>query len=242
MGSGTDVAKDVSSMIVTDDNFASVVAGIEEGRYAYDNIRKAVYLLIATGAAEIILFIFALFTNLPVPLNAVQLLWLNLVTNGIQGVALSFEKGEKETMCKPPRKPEEGVFNKLMIQEVLVSGLAMGGIAYLVWLILLKQGVSDFSARNFILLLMVFFENIHAFNCRSESKSAFKIPLSSNILLITGIIVAQSVHVISMNIPTMQYLLEIEPIGLYEWLYLLGLSVSILLIMELFKKIKFSRQ
>ena len=93
MGSGTDVAKDTGEMIITDDNFASIVGGIEEGRFAYANVRKVIYLLISTGMAEIILFSLAIFTGLPIPLLAVQLLWLNLVTNGIQDVALAFEGG-----------------------------------------------------------------------------------------------------------------------------------------------------
>jgi len=223
---------------VVDDNFASVVAGVEEGRFAYDNIRKVCYLLISTGAAEIVLFAFALFSNLPVPLVAVQLLWLNLVTNGIQGVGLAFEKGEKETMCKPPRSPQEGIFNRLMVQEVVVSGLAMGAIAYLFWLVLLKQGMSEFSARNIVLLLMVLFENIQVFNCRSEYKSAFKVPLKNNILLITGVIAAQGIHIASMNIPFMQMVLDVEPIKPIEWLYMLFAAVSILLIMEVFKIFK----
>ncbi len=241
MGSGTDVAKDVSSMIVVDDNFASVVAGVEEGRYAYDNIRKVVYLLLATGAAEIVLFLLALMFNQPIPLLAVQLLWLNLVTNGIQGVGLAFEKGEKETMQKPPRKPDEGIFNRLMIEETVISGFSMGVIAYAFWYVMLENGVTEFSARNIVLLLMVLFENIHVFNCRSEYKSAFKIPLSNNILLITGVIAAQALHIISMNIPIMQEILGLEPVGLREWLYLLFFSASILLIKEVYKFFKFKK-
>jgi len=105
MGSGTDVAKEVGSMIVLDDNFKSIIAGVEEGRFAYDNVRKVIYLLISTGSAEIILFLISVFAGLPLPLLAVQLLWLNLVTNGIQDVALAFEGGEPGAMKRAPRKP-----------------------------------------------------------------------------------------------------------------------------------------
>lgn len=238
MGSGTDVAKDVSSMIVVDDNFASVVAGVEEGRFAYDNIRKVIYLLVATGAAEIVLFLLAITLNMPVPLVAVQLLWLNLVTNGIQGVALAFEKGEKETMQKPPRNPKEGIFNRLMVEETIVSGVSMGGVAFILWTVLLANDTNIYSARNIILLLMVLFENIHVFNCRSEYKSAFKSPLKNNVLLITGVISAQLIHIVSMNIPFMQFILGLEPVKIVEWFYLLLLSGSILLIMEIFKYLK----
>ncbi len=239
MGSGTDVAKDVASMIIVDDNFASVVAGVEEGRYAYDNIRKVVYLLVATGAAEIVLFLLSIIFNLPIPLTAVQLLWLNLVTNGIQGVALAFEKGEKETMEHPPRRPEESIFNRLMIQEILISGISMGLIAFVLWVWLLSNGTPEYFARNIILLLMVLFENIHVFNCRSEYKSILKVPLRNNTLLITGVLAAQALHIISMNIPVMQLVLGIETVKIIEWVYLLVLSSSILVIMEIFKLLKF---
>jgi len=153
MGSGTDVAKETASIIVTDDNFASIVAGIEEGRIAYGNIRKVIYLLISTGAAEIVLFTLALFSGLPIPLVAAQLLWLNLVTNGIQDVALAFEKGEPGIMSRPPRRPGEGIFNKLMVQEVVIAGVTMGLIAFGAWYWLLKGGKDVAAARNIILLL-----------------------------------------------------------------------------------------
>ena len=139
MGSGTDVAKDTSSMIVTDDTFSSIVAGVEEGRVAYDNIRKVTLLLISTGLSEVILFILALLVGLPIPLLAVQLLWLNLVTNGIQGVALAFEAGEPGVMYRKPREPEEGIFNNLMIKETLVSGATIGMIAFAVWMWYLEK-------------------------------------------------------------------------------------------------------
>ncbi len=106
MGSGTDVAKDTASIIATDDNFASIVAGIEEGRHAYANVRKVTLLLISTGLAELVLMGLSIAAGLPIPLLAVQILWLNLVTNGIQDVALAFEAGEKGVMKLPPRSPK----------------------------------------------------------------------------------------------------------------------------------------
>ena len=238
MGAGTDIAKDVSSMIVTDDNFSSIVSGIEEGRYTYDNIRKVIYLLISTGAAEIVLFLFSLLAGLPIPLVAVQLLWLNLVTNGIQGVALAFEKGEPASMKKPPRNPEEGVFNKLMIQETLLSGFVMAIFAFICWMWLIKSGWDEAQARNIILLLMVLFENMHVFNCRSEFTSAFRIPFKNNILLVLGVLIAQGIHILSMQIPLMQNILKIKPVEPVTWIILLVISSTLLFIMEIFKKVK----
>ena len=128
---GTDVARESAQLIVTDDNFASIVAGIEEGRTAYRNIRKVIFLLISTGAAEIVLFVLSMSFGLPIPLTAVQLLWLNLATNGLQDVALAFEPGEGDEMKQPPRPPREPIFNRLMIERVVVSALVMGTLGFL---------------------------------------------------------------------------------------------------------------
>jgi magnesium-transporting ATPase (P-type) len=238
MGSGTDVAKETASIIVTDDNFASIVAGIEEGRIAYGNIRKVIYLLISTGAAEIVLFTLALFSGLPIPLVAAQLLWLNLVTNGIQDVALAFEKGEPGIMSRPPRRPGEGIFNKLMVQEVVIAGVTMGLIAFGAWYWLLKGGKDVAAARNIILLLMVLLENFHVFNCRSEHLSAFKVPLTNNFFLIFGVIIAQGIHILAMHIPFMQKVLRIAPVSKREWGYLFTLASIVLIVMEFFKRKK----
>jgi len=238
MGSGTDISKDVASIIVTDDNFSSIVSGIEEGRYTYDNIRKVIYLLVATGASEIVMFLFSLIAGLPIPLIAVQLLWLNLVTDGIQGVALAFEKGEPQTMKRPPRNPDENIFNKLMIQEIVLSGFTMAIISFIIWFLLLKAGWSEFKARNLVLLLMVMFENMHVFNCRSEFVSAFKVPFKNNLFLIASVFIAQFIHILSMQTPFMQNILKVEPVTSAEWIILLFTASLLLVVMEIFKKVK----
>jgi len=238
MGSGTDVAKETATMIVTDDNFASIVAGIREGRFAYDNVRKVTYLLISTGAAEIILFALAVLFGLPLPLFAVQLLWLNLVTNGIQDVALAFEAGEPGSMARPPRRPKEGIFNPLMIQQTLLSGLTIGLVGFASWSWLLKSGGEEFAARNKLLLLMVLFENLHVFNCRSEHASAFRVPLRRNILLVFGVVAAQGLHLLSMQVPFMRAALRVSPVSAKEWVILLGLALSVLATMEIFKAVR----
>jgi magnesium-transporting ATPase (P-type) len=239
MGSGTDVAKEVGSMIVVDDNFSSIVAGVEEGRFAYDNVRKVILLLISTGAAEIILFLGAVATGLPLPLLAVQLLWLNLVTNGIQDVALAFEGGEPGAMKRQPRRPSEKIFNPLMIQQTLVASITMGGIVFALWYWLNRYaGMDETHARDLILLLMVFMQNFHAFNCRSETVSLFKVPLKRNIILVFGVLAAQGIHILSMHLPFMQTILRIEPVTFSEWLYILVLAVPVVVTMELFKRFR----
>jgi calcium-translocating P-type ATPase len=236
MGSGTDVAKEVGSMIVVDDNFSSIVAGVEEGRFAFDNVRKVIYLLISTGAAEIILFLASIAAGLPLPLLAVQLLWLNLVTNGIQDVALAFEGGEPGAMKRPPRKPSEKIFNPFMVNQTIVSGATMGFIVFGLWYYLnTYTQMGEIHARNLILLLMVFMQNFHAFNCRSERVSAFKVPLKRNIILVFGVLAAQGIHILSMQIPFMQKILRVEPVTFNEWLYILALAVPMIFVMEVFK-------
>ena len=233
---GTDVAKETSDMIITDNNFLSIVDGIKEGRVAYANVRKVIFLLISTGAAEIVLFALSLMTGLPLPLTAIQLLWLNLVTNGIQDIALAFEPGEGNELKKPPRSPNEAIFNKLMIQRVSLSALVIGSTAFLVFNWMLNQGYTIEQSRNGILLLMVLFENVHVFNSRSELQSAFVHNPLRNPLLLFGTLAAQLIHITAMYTPVLNDILNIEPISLIEWLNLLQIAFIALLASELHKQ------
>jgi magnesium-transporting ATPase (P-type) len=166
----------------------------------------------------------------------VQLLWLNLVTNGIQDVALAFEGGEPGAMKRPPRKTNEKIFNPLMINQTIVSGVTMGFIVFGLWYYLHNfTQMEEAVARNLILLLMVFMQNFHAFNCRSERVSAFKVPLKRNFVLLFGVLAAQGIHILSMQIPFMQNILRVEPVSLNEWVSILVLAVPVILVMELFK-------
>jgi len=236
--SGTDVARETAELIITDDNFASIVSGIEEGRVAYANVRKVIFLLISTGAAELVLFMLALFTGQPLPLLAVQLLWLNLVTNGIQDVALAFEPAEGDELRHPPRSPKESIFNRLMIERVVLSALVIGMVAFTVFQWLLASGFSLDEARNGTLLLMVLFENIHVFNSRSETRSVFRHNPLRNPLLLIGTAAAQLIHIAAMYTPWISDVLRIQPVSVQHWLELLGLALTVLFAMELHKFIR----
>jgi magnesium-transporting ATPase (P-type) len=236
--SGTDVARETADIIITDDNFASIVAGVEEGRVAYANVRKVIFLLISTGAAELVLFTLALFSGLPLPLLAVHLLWLNLVTNGIQDVALAFEPAEGDELQQPPRSPAEPIFNRLMIERVLISAVTIGVLAFVVFQWLLYRGFSLNEARNGTLLLMVLFENVHVFNCRSETRSVFRQNFFSNPILLIGTAVAQLVHIGAMYTPWISDVLNIQPVSLSHWLELLSIALTVLVAMELHKLVR----
>jgi len=208
---------------------------IEEGRIAYDNIRKVIYLLVSMGAAELLMVLLAVITGLPVPLLPVQLLWLNLVTNGIQGVALAFEPGEGDSLRRKPRPPGEAVFNRLMVERTLVAMLVVGGGGFLIYDIALRLGWEVSDARNLLLLTMVLFENFHIGNCRSETRSAFALsPLRSPVLFF-GTLGAFLIHVTAMYVPFLQDMLNTRPVDLWHWGVAIGVSVLIVPAVELHK-------
>ncbi len=233
---GTAVARESAELIITDDNIASLVAGVEQGRIAYANVRKVIFLLLSTGAVEIAIFVFALAASLPLPLTAIQLLWLNLVTEGIQDVGLAFEPGEGDEMRRPPRSPREPLFDRSMVERILLSAVTMGVLAFAVfdWAYSV-QGLSIEAARNLTLLLMVLFENIQVFNSRSETRSIFRHNPWRNRLLLLGTVGAQGVHIAAMYTPGLNSLLQVSPVTFFQWLELLALASTILLAMEAYK-------
>lgn len=238
MGSGTDLAKEAASLIVTDNNFASIAAGVEEGRYTYDNLRKIVYLLISTGAAEILMVAIPIIFGLPLPFIAVQLLWLNLVTNGIQELSLAFEEGDPLAMKKPPRDPNESIFDKLMNNQIIVSAIVMSIITILTWYWLtIQPDYNEIHARTVIMMLMVLIQNFHVLNCRSEIRSIFSLSFKKNNTVIISIILAQLVHIAASYTPGLRDILQLEPITLKEWLFLIPLASLILFAMEIYKYI-----
>lgn len=239
--SGTDVARRAADLIVTDDNFASIVAGIEEGRIAYANIRKVIAFLISSSAAEIGIFFLCLLAGLPLPFVAVQLLWLNLVTDSVQHVALSMERGEPDLLSRGPRAPSEPLFDRRMIEQTGLAGLTMAGLGagYFGWL--LAQGRSIGEARNLLLLLMVCFQNVHVFNCRSERRSAFHQPLRSNLWIPAVVVLTQGIHIGAMHVPVLNEVLRIAPVAWSEWVQVAGISLLLIPTMEVYKSLKAGR-
>lgn len=237
--SGTDIAKASSDIILTDDNFTSIVSGIEEGRRAHDNIRKVIYLLLSTGFAELVLVMLSFITGLPLPLLPVQLLWLNLVTNGIEDVMLGLEKAEPGLLKRKPRSPKEPIFNPLMLRRIFVGGLYIGVVSFVLFYFLLQHGESVESARNIILLLMVLFENVHVFNARTEINYLHKIGYKSSMFLILWVIFTQLLHIACMHIPFMQNVLSTQPVSFDIWIELAMIAIGLLVVMEIDKWITF---
>ena len=235
MGSGTDIAKETGNMIITDDNFSTIVKGVEEGRKAYNNIRKVIYLLLSTGFSEIILFVFSIIFNLPIPLTAIQLLWLNLITNGIQGDALAFEKDDENVLKEKVKK--QTIFDKLMIKEIAISSIVMAAIEFIFYVYLLKIRKTEIIlSRSYLLTLMVFMENIQIFNCRSEKKSVFKVPGENNRFLIISIILTLCIQTLIVRVPELSGFFRLRTIEMTKIGALFLLTIPIIIVMEIFKK------
>ena len=238
MGSGTDTAKETASMIIIDDNFKSIVSGIKEGRGAYSNIRKVSYLLLSCGFAEVLFFLMSIMFDLPMPLVAIQLLWLNIVTDGLQDLALSFEKVDDDIMKEKPRDTKESIFNKKLLQEVVLSGTTMGFVVFIVWSYLLNNLNMEVTvARGYIVMLMVFMQNMHVLNCRSEDKPFYKVSLMTNPFVIFSILGAIVLQIIFAEVEVLSQFLQTSSIPTLHLIYLFVISTSILLVVEIYKKI-----
>lgn len=237
MGSGTDVAKSTAKMIITDDNFASIVAGIEEGRNAYANIRKISIMLLSCGLAEVLFFVLSIIFNLDIPLVAIQLLWLNLVTDGLQDMALSFERETDTIMNDKPRSTNESLFEKELVKQILIGGIYIGLIVFIAWDILCSK-MDVVHARGHVLALMVFIQNLHVINCRSETKSIFANGFKKNPFVLITIVSSILLHVIVMEVPILSRFLETYYIDYSSLIELFILAIPILFVMETYKFFK----
>ena len=235
MGSGTDVAKDTADMIIIDDNFKSIVEGIKEGRIAYANIRKIVLFLLSCGMAEVLFFLFSVGFGYDLPLIAIQLLWINVVTDGLQDMALSFETSSSNVMKEKPRSTKESLFNKDLMREVIIFGVTIAFMIFSIWKYLIDNNISLLVARSIIMLLMVFIQNIHVLNCRSEKNSIFKTSLKSNPLVIYTIIGSIILQLIVSNNESLSKFLNITPLPRNIIIATFIFSLNIILVSEIYK-------
>lgn len=238
---GTDVAKEASDMVIVDDNFASIFNAVEEGRVVFENIRKVTFFLIPTGFAAVFSILMTMLLGMPIPYVPAQLLWINLVTNGLQDVALAFEPGEKGIISKPPRNPKEGIMSGLMIQRSIIVGLLISiGVVYN-FMTAIDNGASLEKARTIAVTTMVFFQFFHAWNSRSETVSIFKISPISNPFLFYTMIAAFFAQLAFIYVPALQWVFRTEPITIQEWINIIVLSLSVIFIVEIDKLIRSKR-
>ncbi|MFZ5905966.1 MAG: cation-translocating P-type ATPase [Nitrospirota bacterium] len=235
---GTDVAKEASDMVLADDNFASIFHAVREGRIVFDNIRKVTFFLIPTGIAAILSILGTIIMGIPIPYVPAQLLWINLVTNGLQDVALAFEPGEANILNRPPRDPKEGIMNKLLVERTILVGLLISAGVIYNFITALQAGDSLEKARTVAVTTMVFFQFFQAWNSRSELQSVFRISPMSNIFLFYSMIAAFLAQLSVIYVPALQWVFRTEPITLNEWAQIIMVSVTVILAVELDKWIR----
>ena len=231
---GTDVAKNASDMILTDDNFVTIVEAVKQGRNIFDNIKKAVHFLIATNIGEIVTIFLGLILGLESPLLAIQLLWVNLVTDSFPAIALGLEPPEKDIMDKKPRNPRKGIFADGLWNKIVVEGIMIGMLTLLAFSIGNKfYGIEVGRTMAFVSLGIL--ELVHSFNIRSEG-SIFNMNICENKYLIGAFLLGTLLQVSVVIIPSVAKVFELIPLTTTQWLYTTVISLLPIIIMEIQKK------
>jgi P-type Ca2+ transporter type 2C len=233
---GSDVAKQTADMILTDDNFASIVAAIEQGRIIYSNIRKFVYFLLACNIGEILIIFGSMLIGLPIPLRPVQLLWLNLVSDGAPALALGLEKGDPDIMKYPPRSPQEPVINRDMAIGIGVIGLVDAVAVLGVFFLALQRYPGQLmAAQTIAFVTLCASELLRAFTARSEHHSVFSIGVFSNRAMLWAVGVSFLLVLMVVYVPFLRPFFDTVPLTLDDWLFMLPFFFASPLTMELLK-------
>jgi len=221
---GTDVTKEASSMILLDDNFATIVAAIEEGRVIYNNIRKFIRYMLACNIGEVLTMFLGTLVGLPLPLLPIQILWVNLVTDGLPAIALSLDPAEKDIMMRPPRGTKESIFSKGLLNLILFRGLLVGLCTLSVFISLIYFTKDVSVARTGAFVTLVLTQLIHVFECKSEKKNIFEIPIFNNIPLVLAVLCSLVMIIGVVYIPVFQGIFKTVPLSYYDWVLVAGFS------------------
>ena len=235
---GTDIARESANIILTDDNFASIVKGIREGRLTYSNIRKLIFFLTSTAFAEIGIFILSMIFKMPLPFIALQLLWINLITEGIQGIAIAMEGPEGNEMNQPPRNPKEPIFDNIMLTRIFITSVVMILGCFGAYKYILDTTGDLKMARSVTIFLMILFQNMQIFNARSETQSLFKQGFFKNPFLFISIGIVTLIHIVASYVPSFDAFLKIDPLGWEELALIIPIALLIIVVMECEKIIR----
>lgn len=240
---GTDVAKSTAEVILTDDNFATIVHAVEEGRIIYSNIKKFVGFLLSCNLGEVLIVFIAILLNLPVPLLPIQLLWLNLVTDSFPALALGVERGEADIMQEPPRNPDEPLLDSelkltIAIQSIAITISTLG--AYMIGLNWYgESGVA--IARTMAFATLIIAELLRSYSARSIKDTLFSIGVFSNKKLVWATLFSLALTLIVMEIPVVRELFKLTPLGVMDWVVIIVGSLIPLVLGEIQKVIRFSK-
>ena len=236
---GTDVAKNAADMVLADDNFVTIVEAVKQGRNIYDNIKKAIHFLIATNIGEIVTIFMGLVLGLKSPLLAIQLLWINLVTDSLPAIAIGLEPPEKDIMSRKPVSRQKGIFADGLWNKIVVEGIMIGMLT----LVAFSLGNKFFGlevGRTMAFLCMGLLELVHSFNIKSE-QSIFKIGILENKFLIGSFIIGTLVQISVVLIPALAEIFKLVPLNQIQWMITIIISLLPIPIMELQKKLNESK-
>ncbi|MBS4189165.1 calcium-translocating P-type ATPase, SERCA-type [Bacillus sp. FJAT-49705] len=221
---GTDVAKEASALVLLDDNFATIKAAIKEGRNIYENIRKFIRYLLASNVGEILVMLFAMLLGYPLPLIPIQILWVNLVTDGLPAMALGLDQPEDDVMKRKPRNPREGVFARGLGWKVVSRGFLIGIVTLIAFIIVYKANPDNLKyAQTIAFSTLVLAQLIHVFDCRSE-KSVFARNPFGNKYLVWAVISSLLLLFIVIYYPPLQPIFHTVPVELKDWFMISGLA------------------
>jgi Ca2+-transporting ATPase len=235
---GTDVAKGTADMVLTDDNYASIVSAVEQGRVIYSNIRKFVYYLLSCNAAEIMIIFLATLFGWPIPLTAIQLLWLNLVTDGAPALALGTEPGAPDIMDRPPRPSQEPIINKYMLIGIVVQTIAITAVtlgAFAIGRFIDPEHIEFAETMAFVTLSIS--ELFRAYTARSEFYPLLKIGFFKNKLMNWAVLGSLVLIMLVIYVPFLQPIFNTAPLGLEQWLEILPLVLIPSIAAELTKNV-----
>ena len=236
--SGTDVTKEASSMILMDDNFSTIVAAVEEGRIIYDNIRKFIRYLLSCNLGEVLTMFLATIFSLPNPLSPIQILLVNLATDGLPAIALGIDPAEDDIMRQPPREKDESIFARGLVEKILVRGSLIGLCTLLSFMAGRYYGMNLDTCRTLALCTLVMSQLIHVFECRSERHSLFEIKLFTNPWLIGAVSVSIVLICSVLYVPFLQTIFHTVALSLKQWLIVIFFSGIIAFINSVYLLIK----
>ena len=222
--SGTDVTKEASSMILLDDNFSTIVAAVEEGRVIYDNIRKFIRYLLSCNLGEVLTMFLASLFYMDIPLLPIQILLVNLATDGLPAIALGIDPSEDDVMHEKPRSKNESVFARGLSEKILIRGGLIGVCTILTFLVGKHYGMDLKTCRTLTLCTLILSQLIHVFECRSEKHSIFEINIFSNLYLIGAVLISISLLICVLYIPFLQNVFHTVSLDMAQWFIILFFS------------------
>ncbi|HSO90669.1 MAG TPA: HAD-IC family P-type ATPase [Arthrobacter sp.] len=236
--SGTDVAREAADVVLADDNFVTIVHAVEQGRVTFAAIRKTTYFLLSTGAAALLAVTLSVFADTPLLFLPVQMLWMNVVTNGVQDIALAFESAEGDELSRPPRPLSEGLLSRTLWFRAGITGAWMALAVILSFMVTLHAGYSEIHARTLALTMFVMLSFFQVFSSRAENKSLFQLRLLGNKPLVYTSLAALALHWSVMTWPVSARLLELTPLTGWEWLLCVAVGSTVLIIVEAEKAVR----